>query len=419
MVLADTWCIIATQGNGRHNTTIVPYPVTRKRSETMSLSIDSSYVRETLSDLVRINSVNPSLVAGAPGETEVANYVQQALDKMGLDVSRHEPVPGRPSVVGRLPGMGGSRSLMLNAHYDTVGVDGMDDPFSATVRDGKLYGRGSYDMKGSLASCLAAIKALQDAGVGLAGDLYLAAVADEEHASIGTCDILQHYEVTAAIVTEPTEMDICLAHKGFAWLELEVFGRAAHGSRPDLGVDANMRMGRVLAHLEWLAEEMSGRVPHRLVGSPSLHAAMLRGGSGPSVYAASCKLTIERRTVPGETEPQIVREIQGILDELSSADPGFKAELRTTLVRDPFEVAVDAPIVKHLERAIQKVTGEEPIHAGQTPWMDAALYAAAGIDTVVIGPVGAGAHAGEEWVDLATLDSLAHILAETALEYCG
>ncbi len=385
----------------------------------MSLSIDGRYITETLSDLVRINSVNPSLVAGAPGEAEVANYVEQALNELGVDVSRHEPVPGRPSIVGRVPGMGGSRSLMLNAHYDTVGVEGMEDPFGATVRDGKLYGRGAYDMKGSLAACLAAIKALQEAGVGLAGDLYLAAVADEENASIGTTDVLQHHNVTAAIVTEPTELDICLAHKGFAWLELEVFGRAAHGSRPDLGVDANMRMGRVLAHLEWLAEELAGRVPHRLVGSPSLHAALLRGGSAPSVYAASCKLTIERRTVPGETESQIAREIQQILDELSAADPEFRAELRTTLTRDPFQVAAGSPIVKHLERAIQRVTGEEPIHAGQTPWMDAALYAAAGVDTVVIGPAGAGAHADEEWVDLATLDSLARILAETALEYCG
>jgi len=385
----------------------------------MPIEIDQPYLIKTLTELVQINSVNPSLIPGAPGETEIAAYMAGAMEEIGMEVSRLETVAGRPSVIGRILGMGGSRSLMLNAHYDTVGVEGMDDPFSGVIQEGRLYGRGAYDMKGSLAACMAAAKALQDAGIGLAGDLLISAVADEEHSSIGTLDVLEQCDVTAVIVTEPTELDICLAHKGFVWLEIETFGKAAHGSRPDLGVDANMRMGRILAHLDWLERELAERSPHHLVGPPSLHAALLKGGTGPSIYSERCTLTVERRTVPGETQQQVVREVQAIIDEQSAADPTFSAELRVSLVREPFEVSIESPVVKHLERAVKRVTGEEPIHGGQTPWMDAALFAAGGIDTVVIGPAGAGAHAAEEWVDLASVEMLAGVLAEAALEYCG
>lgn len=385
----------------------------------MAVPIDTEYMTETLLDLVRINSVNPSLEPGAPGESEIADYVERSLGAIGLDVARHEAVQGRPSVVGRLRGMGGGRTLMVNGHYDTVGVGTMPDPFAARISDGKLYGRGAYDMKGSLAACMTAAKALSDAGIGLAGDVLVAAVADEEHASIGTAEVIEHYEVHGAIVTEPTELDICVAHKGFAWLEVVLTGRAAHGSRPDLGVDANMHMGRFLARLDVLRQQLSEKPPHRFLGVPSLHAAMLQGGTAASVYADSSRLTIERRTIPGETEQQVAREIQEILDDLSAVDPQFKAELRTTLVRQPFQVATDSPIVRHLERAVQRVTGDDPILAGQSPWMDSALLSSAGVDTAVIGPAGAGAHSDEEWVELESVEKLTRILVETAMEYSG
>lgn len=385
----------------------------------MSFQVDSNYLVRTLEELVRINSVNPGLVPGAPGEGAIADFVEQELRQIGLEVTRLERERGRPSVVGRLPGMGGARSLMFNAHYDTVGVDGMTDPFTPVVRAGSLFGRGAYDMKGSLATCIAAAKTLRESGIGLAGDLFIAAVADEEHASLGTTEVIEHFPVDGAVVTEPTDLDICLAHKGFVWLEVEVAGHAAHGSRPDLGIDANMRMGRVLTELERLQLQLETRPPHRFVGRPSLHAGLLSGGTAPSVYAASCRLTIERRTVPGETEQQVLREIQTLLDLLAEEDPQFYATVRTTLAREPFEVSITSPIVKHVERAVQSVTGHEPIHAGQGPWMDAALLAAAGIDTVVVGPTGGGAHGDEEWVDLESLEQLGAILGETAIEYLG
>jgi len=383
------------------------------------MKIDRDYIRQTLARLVQINSVNPSLVAGAPGEREIAGFIAASLASIGLKTEIFEPEPGRTSVVGRLVGSAGGRSLMLNAHSDTVDTAGMAEPFSGTIRDGKLYGRGSFDMKGSLAACMAAAKALVDAGVRLRGDVLVAAVADEEYGSIGTSDLIRHIKVDGAIVTEPTALDVCLAHKGYLWIEVEITGRAAHGSKFDLGIDANMKMGAFLHELAMLERELRRRPPHPLVGPPSLHAAILSGGSGLSTYAAQSTVKIERRTIPGETEAQAVREIQEIVDKLTASDADFHAAVRAFFVRDPFEVAPGAAIVRAVDAAAERVLGRRAVHIGDTPWMDAALLQAAGVETVVFGGTGAGAHADVEWVELESVEKLGEILAEAAVDYCG
>jgi acetylornithine deacetylase len=382
------------------------------------MKIDRDFLVRTLADLVRINSVNPTLVEGGAGEAQIATYVEESLARAGLEVRRIEPQPGRPSVVGILRGARAGRSLMLNAHYDTVGVDGMAEPFSGALRDGKLYGRGAYDMKGSLAACMAAAKALAATQALEVGSLVVAAVADEEYGSIGTAAVIRDVKTDAAIVTEPTALNVCLAHKGYLWVEVATEGRAAHGSRFQEGLDANMRMGRFLAELDQLERELRGRPGHRLVGPPSLHAPLIAGGTGLSTYAASCKLQIERRTVPGETEAQAVAEIHRIADRLASVDPTFRATVRCFFAREPFEVAADAAIVRTVDRAAEAVLGRKPGHFGDTPWMDAALLQAAGTETVVIGPRGAGAHAAGEWVDVESVAQLAEILVRAALDYC-
>lgn len=382
--------------------------------------IDERYIDDVLRGLVRINSVNPSLAPETgPGESEIAAHTAGLLRNLGLDIEILSSVPGRPSVVGRLRGAGSGRSLMLNAHYDTVGVDGMADPFSAEVRDGRLYGRGSYDMKGSLAACIGAVEALVRAAHRPAGDVVIAAVADEEAASLGTRDVLESYVTDGAIVTEPTSLRLCLAHKGFIWYRIVTRGRAAHGSRPDLGVDANLHMGRVLARLDGLAWKLSVGRSHPLVGPASLHAATISGGTGLSTYAAECRLGVERRTIPGETEAEATGQIRAFLEELAAADAGFDASLEVELVRDPFEARPDSALAGSLERVAGGVLGEAPARYGDTPWMDAAFTAAAGIDTIVFGPHGEGAHAAEEWVDLDSVHRTARVLAETVLDYCG
>ena len=386
----------------------------------MTYEIDRAFVLQTLKDLVAIPSVNPSLVSGGQGETAIAAYVANLCRYLNLDVTELDHEEGRVSVVGTLSGQGEGRSLMLNAHTDTVAVDGMVDPFDPYVQDDRLYGRGAYDMKGSLAACFGAVKALRDASTQLPGDVLVAAVADEEYASIGTAGVIEDHPVDGAIVTEPTDLKICRAHKGFIWIEIMTKGRAAHGSQYQLGIDANMRMGRILNELSGLEEQLrSSRGQHPLVGAPSLHAATIHGGSGLSTYADRCILEIERRTIPGETVEQVETEIQSILDRIAMEDRDFDASAQTLVVRPPFEVEPDTPIVRATERAVESVLGEIPEHIGENPWMDSALLAAAGIETVVLGPIGEGAHATEEWVDLESVYSLAAILAEAAAGYCG
>jgi len=366
---------------------------------------------------VRIDSRNPTLVPGAPGEGPIAGLVRDLLEELEMEVELAESESGRPSVIGRRRGAGGGRSLMLNGHLDTVGVEGMKRPFEPRIEGGRLHGRGAYDMKGSLAACLAAVKALRDGGFVLAGDLVVAAVADEEVASRGTLAVIERAPTDGAIVTEPTELAVCLAHKGFAWIEIEVEGRAAHGSRPDLGTDANLALGRILAEVAGLERELAGRTAHPRVGRPSLHVGTLAGGTGWSTYAARAVAGVERRTIPGETAEGALAEIEACLAR--SPAPRARATARVTLAREPFEAAEDGPLVRALARGAREALGHEPERSGVGYWMDAALLGAAGIETAVFGPAGAGAHETVEWVDLESVERTAETLARTAIAYCG
>ena len=385
----------------------------------MDIQIDHKFIIETLSKLVKINSINPSLSPDGLGEAEIGGYVAEVLSDLGLDVILDEIKPGRVNVIGIRKGTGGGKSLLLNAHMDTVGVDGMaSDPFKPDIRDGKLYGRGAQDMKGSLAAMIGAVKALVDNGIELAGDLMVTGVADEEYGSMGTEALVKQVTADAAIVTEPTDLNIGLAHHGFIWYEVDTFGRAAHGSRYDEGIDATMRMGRFLAALDGLEQDLRNRDGHPLVGPPSLHAARIQGGTEISMYAAHCRLEIERRTTPGETEPEASAEIQALIDQLSAQDPTFKARLKPAFVRDPFEIDSSCQIVGSLEAGFIEQMDRKPTYAGQSFWTDAALFSEAGIETVLIGPKGGGLHSKEEWVDIQSVLNLAGILARTTIFAC-
>lgn len=384
----------------------------------MTITIDERYLTQALKRLVRIDSTNPTLGPNNAGEAEIASALADLARQIGLQVSVEEVTSRRPNVIAILRGAGDGRSLMINGHTDTVGVEGMHEPFSAAIRNGKLYGRGAQDMKASLAAMLAAAKAIVDAQMDLSGDLVLTFVIDEETLSEGTSAIVKRYSADAAIVTEPTDLTITRAHRGFIWFEVETFGRAAHGSRYAEGVDANMHMGRFLAQLDLLEQELRVRPPHPLAGPPSLHASLISGGSEISIYSAHCRLTIERRTIPGETVASTQTELQAIIDRLSAEDASFKATVKPTFSREPFEIDAAAPIVKLLEQQTASRLGQQPVHTGQTFWTDAAILADAGIETVLIGPIGDGLHSAVEWVDLRSTIDLAHILAATAAAFC-
>jgi acetylornithine deacetylase len=366
---------------------------------------------ELVAALVAIDSVNPDLVPGGAGEGEVADFVARWLGDAGLEVDVEEAAPGRPSVVGVARGRGGGRSLMLNGHLDTVGVEGMQRPFDPVLRDGRLYGRGGYDMKAGVAACMVAARRL--AREGLAGDVIVTAVADEEFASIGTQAVLERWRADAAIVTEPTALRVCVAHKGFVWAELETEGRAAHGSRPAEGVDAITRMAPALSRLAELQGSLDAAPGHELVGPGSVHASLIEGGQELSSYPARCVLSIERRTEPGESAEDFERECRALVEGIEGA------QVRMGLVRSPFSVDPEAAVVGAVTRAAEAVTGRPAEVYGETYWMDAALIQAAGIPTVVFGPGGEGAHSVDEWVDTASVDACAEGLVLAARELCA
>jgi acetylornithine deacetylase len=384
----------------------------------MSIEVDQDYIQDILSKMVSIDSVNPSLVADGAGEGNIARYIAKLLENLGMQVKVDEFQPGRFNTVGVLPGKGKGRSLLLTGHMDVVGVEGMSEPFVPNVHGGRMYGRGTFDMKGGLAAAIGAIKAIRDNNIQLAGDLYFAAVADEEYASIGTEHFLEDYRADAAIITEPSGMSICRAHKGFIWFEVETRGKAAHGSDYQRGIDAISHMGRVLVELEKLAVDQQSLEPHALLGLPSLHASLISGGVELSTYPPDCTLKAEWRTLPRQDDKELMRKVQRILDHLSERDEQFSAKLTQLLTRYPFEISPRAEIVQTVVRSSEEELGIIPDFTGMSGWGDSGLFADAGIDVLLYGPSGDGAHAQEEWVDLHSVGEVAAVLCRTAQRFC-
>lgn len=363
--------------------------------ETVSFQTDPAI--RLLEDLVAIDSVNPSLVPGARGEGEIARRIAAECVSAGLMVDIVEVEPGRPNVVGVLEGRIPGPALMFCGHVDTVGVAGMDAPFHPAHRDGRLYGRGAQDMKGGLAAMLGAARVIVEGGGLSHGALIVAAVVDEEHASRGAEALVDRWRANAAVVTEPTDLDVAIAHKGFQWVEVETRGRAAHGSRPADGRDAILRMGRVLHRIEAIDRQLQTQPTHPLLGTPSVHASIIDGGTEWSSYPDRCHLKVERRTVPGEADDVALQEIRGILDRLRRDDWEFDAEARPVFGRGAYEIDPSDPLPAMLVGAASTV-GCQPRRVGMTFWSDAAILGAAGIPSVLFGPGGEGLHSPGEYV---------------------
>ncbi|MGD2215334.1 MAG: ArgE/DapE family deacylase [Gemmatimonadales bacterium] len=362
-----------------------------------------------LQELISIPSVNPTLAPDeSNGEAELAGFAREWLATRGVDARLEEVAPGRPNVVARV-GDGDGPDLVLCAHIDTVSAAGMSvAPFEPRVENRRVYGRGSYDMKGGAAAAMAATAALRDAAI--AGRVTLALVVDEEYSSIGADHFVAHHEADACIVTEPTEAQLILTHKGFVWSELVTHGQAAHGSRWDLGVSAIGKMGRIITELERFEEETLRPSTHPDLGPASLHCALIEGGVGISTYAPECRMKVERRTLPGETLEQVERELQSAVDAA-----GETAEIDCFFQRSPLVCDRDQPIARSLREAHKAITGARPEETGVAYWTDAAIFDAAGIPALLYGPAGDGAHADTEWVDLDSVVTCARVLCETAL----
>ena len=377
----------------------------------------SDPVIRLLKDLVAIDSVNPALVSGASGEAAIARALVAELRRIGLTTEVQEVAPGRPNVVGVLEGRAPGRSLMLCGHIDTVGVAGMTRPFDPVERAGRIYGRGSQDMKSGVAAMIDAVRVIGESGGLAAGQVIVAAVVDEEHGSIGADALVTRWRADAGVVTEPTELQVAVAHKGFEWVLVETEGRAAHGSRPADGRDAIIRMGRVLHALEELDRDLQRGRTHPMVGSASLHASLIEGGRELSSYPDRCTLQIERRTIPGEADGRGAIEVAAILDTLRRDDPEFAGASRSMFARPPYEIDPAHPLPQSLIRSAAAVgCASTPI--GMSFWTDAAVLGSAGIPSVLFGPTGAGLHSLEEWVEVQSVLACRDALVELIRDWC-
>ncbi len=370
--------------------------------------------------LVAVDSRNPALAPGAPAERAVAELLASVLTDWGFAVDLIEAAPGRHNVLARIGGGAGGYSLMLNGHLDTVGVEGMTHaPFTPDVRDGRLYGRGAADMKSGVAAmCAAAARAGHARALG--GEVVLAAVIDEEYESAGTRAFLEMgVTAHAAIVTEPTRLAICPAHRGFAWADVTVHGRAAHGSRYDVGVDAITHAALLLAELEQYQRDVLAQRVHPLLGHASLHAGTIGGGIGISTYPDRCTLSLERRTLPGERGRQFADEIAAAAARVAERTPHFRADVALGLVQEPNDVKLDHAVVRALEQACAAEQLAAPVE-GLSCWTDAALLTAKGIPAVCFGPGDiAVAHAAEEYVPVEEIERAADVLTRVVADWCG
>lgn len=379
---------------------------------------DARALTETL---VRVDSRNPTLVPGAPGEAGCAHVLAEVLGGWGFRLEWQEVRDGRSNVLARIgePGRG-APTLMFNGHLDVVGVEGMDHaPFAPTIEGDLLYGRGSCDMKAGVAAM--SVAAWQAAQRGIRGEIIVAAVVDEEFESLGTRALLERgTRADVAVVTEPTRLAICPAHRGFVWLEFAFTGRAAHGSRYEIGVDAIQHAALVLTALERFQQLVLTTRTHHLLGRASLHASTIAGGVGWSTYPEQCTMRVERRTLPGETSASVLREVEEILAGLRIAEPKLSVTVRIDTAQGPSDVAVEAPLVQRLSASYLAVLGQAPAVEGLSAWTDAALLNDAGIPAVCFGPGDiALAHAATEYVPLSEIDLAVSVLTAFAVDWCS
>jgi acetylornithine deacetylase len=369
--------------------------------------------------LVACDSRNPAFAGDAPGEGPAAQLLAETLASWGFTVDLLEVTPGRPNVLARIGGGHGGRSLILNGHLDTVGVAGMTHaPFAAELRDGRLYGRGACDMKAGVAAMCAA--AWRAARADLGGEVIITAVVDEEWESAGTQHLLAlGVRAHAAIVTEPTRLAICPAHRGFSWANVRVEGRAAHGSRYDIGVDAVTHAALLLADLDAYQRDVLPGITHPLLGRASFHAGPITSDGTLSSYPAWCQVGLERRTLPGEDGAHFVHEIEAAVARVAARTPHFSASVTPGLIQQPNDVATDHPLVTGLAAAAAATGHRAPIE-GLSCWTDAALLSAAGIPAICFGPGDiALAHAAEEYCPVDEIAVATDVLTRFVTDWCG
>lgn len=373
----------------------------------------------TLADLVAINSVNPQFPGGR-GEWVIAQYVGDFFRNNSIAFEFQTVFEGRPNVIARLDGRPGGPTLVLEAHMDTASELGASrEPFRPLREGNRLYGRGSCDTKGGLAAMMHALKVLRDAGVRPDASVILVAAADEEYSSRGVLKFLEGgFGADAAIVAEPTGLETAVASKGVLRWRLRTRGQAAHSSRPQIGINAIVKMAKViLAMEERIPRDFQGR-KHPQVGSPTLNVGVIHGGNQVNQVPDSCTIELDRRMIPGETADSVWQECKSLLAELQEHDPELEVEMEPPFQeKHPLETDASARIVRVLSKVSQELTGHSRM-VGVPYGSDASVLAMVGIPSVIFGPGSIDqAHAADEYVDLHEVSLAAEIYARTILEF--
>ncbi|MHA6693818.1 M20/M25/M40 family metallo-hydrolase [Homoserinimonas sp. A520] len=375
--------------------------------------------------LVSIDSISPSLVPGAAGEKRIASYLADRLDAAGYAVRLIQAPsdPRRVSLIAVRTGSRPGRTVVLNGHLDTVGVEGMADPFAARIESGRLLGRGSSDMKGGVAGLVVAAEHL--AATDAPGTVIVALVADEEDASVGAEAVLEDLRsrgmsMDVCLIAEPTWLDLAVAHRGYAVVDVGLEGKAAHSSQPEEGIDAMRALGHLLTALAENDSLLRKAPRHPLLAHGSMMATVARAGTAPFSVAATANIAVERRTLPGESSADALNEVRTLVDHLTAATPGLGSELSLTLARDAWQMDASgtaAEFSEMLAAALPAAGSPVPDRVGAPYWMESALWQAAGVPTVVCGPAGGGLHAVDEWVDLDQLQRFPVAVADAVGQF--
>ncbi len=384
-------------------------------------SVEEKEAVSLLRDLVAINSVNPLEDRLAKGEKEIASYVRDYLKTIGIRSMVQPVLDDRPNVVGILEGKDRGRNFVLEAHMDTVKVDNMSiDPFVPKMEEGKMFGRGACDDKGSLASMLLAMKLLRERNIPLKGDVYIAAVMDEEHRYRGVSHLLdQGFKFDAGIVGEPTDLDVLIAHRGCLRWRITTRGISAHSSEPDKGKNAIYLMSEVVDALEKKLVPVCRKRSHSLVGSPSLSVNVIKGGTQVNTVPDRCFIEIDRRMVPGENDRDVLEEVDQFLDELRKENPLLEVERENPFLASPaMQIDEDEEVVQALFQCAKDRRASEPKIRGGRFDSDAGKFVARGIPTPVFGPGNiAQAHSEEEWIQIEEVVQAAEIIAQSIVTY--
>jgi acetylornithine deacetylase len=393
----------------------------------VSTSASGAAAVELAAALIRIDSVNPSLVAGAAGESRIASVLAARLEAAGYAVQLVAAAsdPRRVSVVAERTGSRPGRTVVLNGHLDTVGVEGMPDPFVPRIEDGRLTGRGASDMKGGVAGLVVAAEHL--AAEDAPGTVIVALVADEEDASVGAEAVLLHLAergmpMDLCLIGEPTWLDVVVAHRGYAVVDVRLRGKAAHSSQPEQGVDAARGVGSFLTSIADADDSLRGRNLHPLLTDGSLMATVVRAGSAPFMVAATAEVVVERRTLPGEVAADALAEVRELVDDTTARIPGLVAEVQLTHGREAWQAdATGTPreFTTLLCDALVAAGSQRPAEVGAPYWMESALWQAAGVPTVVCGPAGGGLHAIDEWVEVVQVERYAIAVADAVGRFLG